>query len=157
MIIVIPIQNFRTVASLTRCRRLFHCTMVETRMGYRIVDPETIEPVADRPCELRRLSEPAQLSSVALNQFRAAPGEQIPLAYHYHEEQQEAFYVLSGTLSVETPEKEISVSAGSLFVADAESPHRAYNPADATADVTVLALGTPAVSGDAFPSEPDNE
>lgn len=131
--------------------------MVETRMGYRIVDPKTVEPTGDRPCELRRLSEPAQLSSVALNQFRAAPGEQIPLTYHYHEEQEEAFYVLSGTLSVETPETDITVSAGSLFVADSESPHRAYNPADATTDVTVLALGAPAVSGDAVPYEPANE
>ena len=122
-------------------------------MGYRTVDPADVEPVDDRPCELRRLGEAGGVETMAINRFVAAPGEQIPLAYHFHEEQQEAFYVLSGTLAVETPDGTETVGTEQLFVADAKSPHRAYNPTDATAPVTVLALGAPPVSGDAVPYE----
>jgi len=118
-------------------------------MGYRIVDHEDVEPADERPCELRRLGTAAGLENVAVNRFRAEPGEQLPLAYHYHEEQEEAFYVLSGTLEVETPEETFEVETDELFAVDAESPQRAYNPDDAADDVVVLAIGAPAVDGDA--------
>jgi mannose-6-phosphate isomerase-like protein (cupin superfamily) len=126
-------------------------------MGYRVVERDEVETVPDRPCELRRLSEAAELSEFAVNVFSAEPGEQIPLAYHYHEEQEEAFYVLSGTLHVETPEETYEVDEDALFAADPESPHRAYNPADADATVVVLAMGAPAVSGDAREYDPEDE
>jgi mannose-6-phosphate isomerase-like protein (cupin superfamily) len=126
-------------------------------MGYRVVDTESVAPEADRPSECRKLSGPGGLDAVAVNRFRAEPGEQIPLAYHYHETQQEAFYVLDGTLSVETPERTYEVGADDLFVADPESPQRAYNPADADAPVTVLAIGAPPADGDAVPYDPTDE
>lgn len=81
----------------------------------------------------------------------------MPLSYHYHTEQEEAFYVLSGTLFVETPDETFEVGADGLFVADPESPHRAYNPEDAAEPVELLALGSPAVSGDAVPYDSDEE
>jgi quercetin dioxygenase-like cupin family protein len=118
-------------------------------MGYRVLDPEAVDPDPDRPCELRRLSAPAGLDSVAVNRFVAAPGEQIPLAYHYHTEQEEAFYVLDGRIEVETPDGVHEVPAGHLFAADPESPHRAYAPEDAAGPATVLAIGAPPVAGDA--------
>jgi mannose-6-phosphate isomerase-like protein (cupin superfamily) len=120
-------------------------------MGYRVVDAEDVPLTEGRPCELRRLGTAAELSNVAINRFRAEPGEQLPLTYHYHEEQEEAFYVLSGTLRVETPEETFEVDADELFAVDPESPQRAYNPEDATEDVVVLAVGAPAVDGDAVP------
>ncbi|ADE02750.1 cupin domain-containing protein [Haloferax volcanii] len=126
-------------------------------MGYRVVDATAVEPADDRPCELRRIGGEAGLETVALNRFRAAPGEQVPLSYHYHTEQEEAFYVLSGTLFVETPDETFEVGADGLFVADPESPHRAYNPEDAAEPVELLALGSPAVSGDAVPYDSDEE
>jgi quercetin dioxygenase-like cupin family protein len=115
-------------------------------MGYRTVDADAVEPAPDRPCTLRRLGDAAGLEQLALNRFEAAPGEQIPLAYHYHDEQEEAFYVVSGALHVETPEREYVVEAGDLFAADPGSPHRAFNPASAPQPVTVLAVGAPPVS-----------
>lgn len=124
-------------------------------MGYSVVDCEEVETSDDRECELRRLSEPAGLENVALNRFRAEPGQDIPLAYHYHEEQEEAFYVLSGTLSVETPEETYEVAEDGLFAVDPGSPHRAYNPSDADGAVSVLALGAPPVSGDARQYDPE--
>ncbi|MFB6108612.1 MAG: cupin domain-containing protein [Haloplanus sp.] len=122
-------------------------------MGYRVVDADDVEPVPDRPCELRRLTDPAGLSRMNVNRYRADPGEQIPLAYHYHDEQEEAFYVLAGTMFVETPEETYEVPEGSLFAVDPESPQRAYNPADADDAIEVLALGAPPAADDAHPYE----
>ncbi|UVE51131.1 cupin domain-containing protein [Haloferax larsenii] len=126
-------------------------------MGYRVVDTDDVEPTAGRPSELRRIGVEAGAENVALNHFRAAPGDQIPLMYHYHTEQEEAFYVLSGTLFVETPDETFEVPSGGLFVADPESPHRAYNPLDASDPVELLAVGAPAVTGDAARYDPDDE
>ncbi|MFC5368358.1 cupin domain-containing protein [Salinirubrum litoreum] len=126
-------------------------------MGYRLVDADAVPPAEDRPCRLRRLSEPAGLSQMAINRFSAEPGEQLPLAYHYHDEQEEVFYVLSGTLAVETPDEEYTVETGDLFAVDPGSPQRAYNPADADESVQVLAIGAPPVSGDAVVYDPETD
>ncbi|MFC6837321.1 cupin domain-containing protein [Halomarina ordinaria] len=126
-------------------------------MSYRVVDADDLDPEPDRPCTLQRLSAPADLDGVALNRFEAAPGEQLPLAYHYHDEQEEAFYVLEGTLSVETPAGTYTVPAGSLFACDPGDPQRAYNPADADGSVSVLAIGVPPAADDVHPYDPDAE
>jgi mannose-6-phosphate isomerase-like protein (cupin superfamily) len=117
-------------------------------MGYRVLDTDAVEPSDDRSCRLQRLSDPAELEHVAVNRFRAEPGEMLPLAYHYHDKQEEAFYVLSGTLHIETPNETYHVEEDDLFAVDPGSPQRAFNPADATEPVDVLAIGAPPVSGD---------
>ncbi|MFC4359436.1 cupin domain-containing protein [Halobium salinum] len=126
-------------------------------MGYRLVDTDRVETTDDRPCDLRRLSDAAGLSNVALNRFGAKPGQQIPLAYHYHDEQEEAFYVLSGRLTVETPDEEYELGANDLFAVEPGSPQRAYCPEDADGPVDLLALGAPPAADDAHPYEPDGE
>jgi len=126
-------------------------------MGYRTVDTASVEPEPDRPCECRKLAAAAGLDTVALNRFRAEPGEQVPLAYHSHETQQEAFYVLSGTLAVETPAQLYELDAGELFVVDPGSPQRAHNPETATEAVELLAIGAPPAADDAVPYEPDSD
>ena len=123
-------------------------------MGYHVVDCETLDTEPDRPCTMHRLSEPAGLSAMAVNRFGADPGEKLPLAYHYHDEQEEAFYVIEGTLAVETPEETYEVPAGSLFAADPGSPQLAYNPDDAEERVTVLAIGAPPAD-DVHPYDPE--
>ena len=100
-------------------------------------------------------AEAAGLSQLAVNRFSADPGEQLPLAYHYHDEQEEAFFVVAGTMHVETPERTYEVPAGSLFAADPNSPHRAYNAEDADGDLTVLAIGAPQTEGDAHAYDPE--
>lgn len=125
-------------------------------MGYQVLDPETVDPMPDRPCLRRSLSDATALSSVAINVYEASPGEQIPAIYHYHDEQEEAFYVLDGELAVETPDREYTVGTNELFVADPGSPHRAYNPADAAGPVRLLAVGAPPAADDAHPYEPDS-
>lgn len=123
-------------------------------MGYRVVDTDAVEPTPDRPCDQRALSEEAGLTRMAINRFVAEPGEQIPLAYHYHDEQEEAFFVLSGTLHVETPEGTYEVGTNELFAVEPGSPQRAFNPEDAEEAVDVVAVGAPPSDDDVHPYEP---
>lgn len=114
-------------------------------MGYHVVDPDSIEPTPDRPCEHRSVSNALGLERMGLNVYRARPGEQLPLAYHVHDEQEEAFVVLEGDLHVETPGGEYVVSEGELFVAEPTNPHRAFVPEDADGQVRAVAVGAPSV------------
>ena len=123
-------------------------------MGYRVARSEELEPSGDRDCDMRRLTEAAGLSNVAVNRFRPDPGQQLPLVYHYHDEQEEAFYVVEGRIEVETPEETYELAAGDLLAVDPGSPQRAYNPADADGPADVIAIGSPPVSGDAHKYEP---
>ncbi|WP_331235274.1 cupin domain-containing protein [Natronorarus salvus] len=114
-------------------------------MGYHALDPDVLPETPDRPCSRRTIGEAVGLESVSVNRYDAEPGEQIPLAYHSHDEQEELLYVLSGTLYVETPEREYVIREGEVFVAEPESPHRAYNPISGIEPVSVLAVGAPRV------------
>ncbi|RQG99425.1 cupin domain-containing protein [Natrarchaeobius oligotrophus] len=111
---------------------------VETEPDRPDIDPEP-DPIADS----FSISAETGLEILGLRTYAAEPGEQLPLAYHYHETQEEAFYVLDGTLHVETPEKEYVVRPGQLFAAEGGSPHRAHVPEGAGEPVRVLAIGAP--------------
>ena len=125
-------------------------------MEYQVIDVDALPVTPGRDADRRSPSEHADLSNLALNAYTAEPGEAVPLAYHYHDEQEEAFYVLDGELHVETPDGEHVVRADEVFVAHPGSPHRAYNPADATDAVRVLAVGAPNVD-DVHAYDPDDE
>lgn len=114
-------------------------------MGYHVISVADLEPTPDRPSSRYAIGEAAALESFAFNRYDAAPGEDVPLAYHYHTEQEEALYVVDGTLHVETPEGEFVLGPDEAFVAEPNSPHRAFNPADATETVRVVAVGAPPV------------
>lgn len=135
---------------LLLCGRAF---IREIEMGYHTIDPSSIEPLDDRPVDARSISDVAGLENVGLRVYNADPGEQLPLAYHQHEQQEEAFFVVEGTLHVETPAEEFVVEEGNVFVAEPESPHRAFNPEDAPVTLQVLAVGAPSVD-DASPYDP---
>ena len=124
-------------------------------MGYRVIDPETVEETPERPCVQRSVGTEAGLQNVALNVYEVAPGEQIPLAYHYHDDQEEVFYVLDGELHVETPDEEYVVPEDHLFVVEPDSPQRAFNPDAADATVRTLALGAPSIH-DVHAYEPES-
>lgn len=89
----------------------------------------------------------AGLENMGLRWYRVKPGEDIPITgMHYHDTQEEAFYVVEGELRVETPDREYQVGTGVFFIAEPESPHRAYNSPDATEDAIVVAMGAPAMN-----------
>lgn len=116
-------------------------------MGYHVIDPDTLKPEPDRPSEMRYISEAANMENMGLRVYDVAPGEDIPLSgIHYHDEQEEVFYLVEGELRVETPDEEYSITAGQFFVAEPESPHRAYNDPASNSDAKVIGMGAPAVS-----------
>ena len=129
-------------------------------MGYHLVDPAALEQWDDRPTDVRSLSVAAgydyQGSNLGLRVYELSPGEQSGLGYHYHDEQVEVFYVLEGTLHVETPEEEYVVEADQALFVDPGSPQRAFNPEDGDSVTRVLAIGAPSVD-DANVYEPSDD
>ncbi|WP_436926882.1 cupin domain-containing protein [Halosimplex amylolyticum] len=114
-------------------------------MGYHHVDVGEVDPTPDRPSVQRSISDAVGLENAAVNRYEVAPGEAIPLAYHYHDHQEEVFYVLSGTLAVETPEGTYEVGADEAFVVEPDSPQRAHVPESADEAAVALVIGAPAV------------
>lgn len=122
-------------------------------MGYRVVDPDELAPSPDYHCDRRSITGASGLTNLHLARYTMQPGEDLARQYHSHELREEAFYVLSGALHVETPEEEYVAETDSVFVAESDSPHRPYNPADAESSVTVLGIGAPR-SDPAIPYDP---
>ena len=116
-------------------------------MGYHIVNPSNVEPLPNRPSEARPIcgatTDAPRFDHLGIRVYRPEPGEQIPSNYHYHDTQEEAFYVLDGTMHVETPEREYVVEQGTFFLVEGGNPHRAFNPADAAGPIQVIAMGAP--------------
>ncbi|AWB27993.1 cupin domain-containing protein [Halococcoides cellulosivorans] len=112
-------------------------------MGYAQIDPADLAATDDFSCDRRSIDEAVGLDALALTVYTIAPGESLARSYHRHATREEAFYVLDGALTVETAEGERTVPAGEVFVAEADSPHRPYNPASASDPVRVLAAGAP--------------
>jgi len=124
-------------------------------MGYHVVDPDELPVEPDRPSEMRYVSEAADLEHLGLRVYRVEPGEEIPLSgMHYHDEQEEVFYVLAGTLAVETPDRVYEVEASQFFAAEPGSPHRAHVPEDAEQSAHAIGMGAPPQS-DGHSYEPD--
>lgn len=118
-------------------------------MGYHVIDPEELEPFEGRSADTRSISEAAGMerrnAKLGLRVYDASPGEQLPMTYHYHDEQVEVFYVLEGDLHVETPEGEFVVHEDRAIVIEPGNPHRAFNPTEADSAVRALAIGAPSV------------
>ncbi len=115
-------------------------------MGYHVIDPDELPVEPDRPCEMHSVSEAAGMDTMGLRTYRVEPGEEIPLSgMHYHDEQEEVFYVVDGTLAVETPDETYQVPRGRFFIAEPDSPHRAHVPENATKPAAVVAIGAPPV------------
>jgi len=114
-------------------------------MPYHVVDPSELDPMPDRPSDARSISDAVGLQNLGLRRYDIAPGEDMPVSgLHYHDEQEEVFYVVSGTLHVETPDQEYVVPADHFFVAEPGSPQRAFVHADADGNALVVAMGAPA-------------
>jgi len=111
--------------------------------AYHVVDPTAIDRTPDYPCDRRSVTEALGLSMLALAAYTLEPGEQLPRAYHSHDQREECFHVTAGRLFVETPVETFEVPAGQLFVVEPGNPHRAYNPSDASRVVEVLGVGAP--------------
>lgn len=108
---------------------------------YRKLAVEDVENTPNPTRVKRELDEAVGATAFGLNYYVADPGEQVPWGRHRHPDHEEAFYVLSGELQVETPEGEFSVGADELFFV----PENCWNRAVAVGDepCRLLALGAP--------------
>lgn len=116
----------------------------DTQPTYHHIDPQELDSTPDHPCDRRSISDEAELATLAAAVYEIAPGEQLSQTYHYHEQREELFYVRSGTLAVETPERTFEVEPGEVFVAEPNSPLRPHNPESAAESTVVLGVGAPA-------------
>ena len=125
-------------------------------MGYELIDVADLDPLPNRTATGLEISDhydspdgPGEggprrgPKNVGLRVYDAEPGEELSDGMHYHEEQEEIFYVIEGTLHVETPEKVYRVGPGQAFVVEPGSPQRAFNPGESTETVHLVAIGAP--------------
>lgn len=125
-------------------------------MGYHVLDAASLEPTPDHPCDRRSISEAVGLGTLAAAIYDIRPGEQLAQSYHYHDQREELFYVLAGTLSVRTPVETYTVEASQVFVAEPESPHLAFVPEEAGDPARVLGVGAPQFDP-GRPYDPDSD
>lgn len=115
-------------------------------MGYHHVGVAGIDPASDRPNSKRSSADTPGLENGAVNRYEAEPGEEIPLAYHYHDDQEEVFYVLSGTATFDTEDGQLEVGAGEAIRFEPGEYQHGHNETDDP--VVALAIGAPGTRHD---------
>lgn len=104
--------------------------------------PNSIQPAA----VMRPLTDRLGLTDVAVNYYELESGDSFAFAYHNHEIQEEAFYILTGTATFETEDGPVEVEAGEVIRFGRGEFQRGWNRGDER--VTALALGAPLDYGD---------
>ncbi|GKZ15088.1 cupin domain-containing protein [Haladaptatus sp. T7] len=89
----------------------------------------------------RPVSKALGTEDVAINYYELAPGDSFAFGYHAHGDQEEVFYVQSGTVTFETDDEDIVVSAGELIRFAPDEFQRGVNEGEER--VVALALGAP--------------
>lgn len=142
-------------------------------MGYDLIDINDLRPLPNRSATGLEISdhyvpsgEAAEEAStrgpekIGLRVYFVDPGESLGANMHYHDEQEETFYVVEGVLHVETPDEIYEVESEQALVVEPESPQRAFNPSEADEPVTVVAIGAPSYKilgrNDSHTYEPDH-
>ncbi|QIB76260.1 cupin domain-containing protein [Halogeometricum borinquense] len=87
------------------------------------------------------LSDELGATNVALNRYTLEPGEGSSGGLHTHLDQEEVFYVLSGTVTFQTAEGSVEVSEDEAVRFAPGDYHHGTNQSDDPA--TVLAIGAP--------------
>lgn len=101
--------------------------------------------LGDESHGFQALSDALGTEAVAINYFERASGESIGDCYHRHHEQEEVFYVISGSATFETEEGDVPVDAGELIRFGPGEWQQGWNYGDAR--LRVLALGAPRDEG----------
>ena len=78
--------------------------------------------------------------------YELEPGDSTAFGYHAHENQEEVFYVLDGTLAFETEGGDVEVDAGEAVRFAPGEFQRSRNAGDGRAQV--LGMGAPADAGE---------
>lgn len=115
-------------------------------MNHVQIDDVDIPPTNSPADVVRPLSEALGTTEIALNYFELAPGESFGYAYHRHHDQEEVFYIQTGTATFKTETGEIAVDAGEIIRFSPGEFQLGTNQSDNR--VTALALGAPRDSED---------
>jgi uncharacterized cupin superfamily protein len=108
-----------------------------------------IEEIDSRigPAEVKRpLTAALGATDLALNYYELAPGDSFAFGFHAHGEQEEVFYVQSGTVTFETEDGPVEADAGEVVRFAPGEYQRGVNRGEHR--VVALALGAPKESGD---------
>ncbi|RBI63359.1 cupin domain-containing protein [halophilic archaeon] len=94
------------------------------------------------PADVKRpLTDALGAEDVAVNYYELAPGDSFAFGYHAHEDQEEVFYVQSGTVTFETEVGDVAVAGGEAVRFGPGEFQRGVNETDER--VVALALGAP--------------
>ncbi|MWG35701.1 cupin domain-containing protein [Halomarina oriensis] len=115
-------------------------------MGYEHVRVDELPDAPNPTRHKKEVDEAVDATAFGFNVLTADPGEQLPWGYHRHPDHEELFYVISGTVAFETPDREYRVDAGTAFFVEPDSPQKgvAVGPDPAV----VVATGAPKRSDD---------
>lgn len=91
--------------------------------------------------DVRNVADALGATDLAMNRFRVAPGEALTQGMHAHLDQEEVFYVLSGTATFETPEGTHEVDSGEAIRFAPGEYQQGRN--EGSEELLVLALGAP--------------
>lgn len=104
---------------------------------------EVEQAVLSGPTDRRALSDALGTTDVTIMYYELDPGDRLSAGYHTHLDQEEIFYVFSGTATFKTESGTIEVESGeAVRFAPGDFQH-GYNHYDADDPVTVLAIGAP--------------
>ncbi|WP_227355353.1 cupin domain-containing protein [Haladaptatus salinisoli] len=109
----------------------------------RKVAVEAVDSFVSAADVFRPLSAALGTERVAVNYYELAPGDSFGFCYHRHHEQEEVFYVQSGTATFETESGLATVDAGELVRFAPGEFQRGTNRGPER--VVALALGAPRV------------
>ncbi|WP_082905592.1 cupin domain-containing protein [Bradyrhizobium centrolobii] len=93
---------------------------------------------ASRIYEVERRLYYAARPGFRIAELQIGPTQEVP--WHYHNEVQDTFYVISGKIRVTTsdPNEQVCLGVGQTFVVRPGRPHRVTNDGDSSAVFLVL-------------------
>jgi len=112
----------------------------------RTVSLEDLETRMGPASVIRPLTDALGTTDVALNHYELEPADELAYGFHAHENQEELFYVESGTITFRTLEGPVELSAGELVRFGPGEYQQGVNEGDESA--SVLAIGAPQSAGE---------
>ena len=112
--------------------------------GYSHASLSDLETNPEKPGSRWELSPALGIEDFNVNVAVLEPGERLSQShYHYHEDQQEFFYVATGACRAEVPDGSVELSTDDVIVFDAGEPgaHVLYNPTEEPCKL--VAIGWP--------------
>ena len=94
-------------------------------------------------CEVEHRARHAVRPGFRITELQISPTQEVP--WHYHNNVQDTFYVLSGAIRVllTNPEEEVPQTPGQTYSVPSKRPHRVANAGDVSAVFFVLqGIGT---------------